>query len=87
MSAESARDALRQKMFDLLSEVAGDSLSGNTVDANTDFTETGMSSIEYLELIEKVETKFGVVIDLEVDGYLTSVDKFSDFLLEQDVAV
>jgi acyl carrier protein len=45
-----------------------------------------MSSIEYLELIEKIETKFGVVIDLEADGSLTSVDNFLDVLLRQGVS-
>ena len=83
MSVESAREALRQKIFVLLSEVAGDSLD---IDANTEFTETGMSSIEYLELVEKIETRFNVVIDLEADGSLTSVDKFLDVLLKQGVS-
>lgn len=83
MSAESARDALRQNIFVLLSEVTGGSLDSGHIDANTEFTETGMSSIEYLEFIEKLETKFGVVIDLEADSSLTSVDKFLDVLLQQ----
>jgi acyl carrier protein len=83
---ESAHDALRQQIFVLLSEVTGGSLGGNSIDTNTEFTETGMSSIEYLELIEKIETKFGVVIDLEADGSLTSVDKFLDVLLKQGVS-
>jgi acyl carrier protein len=86
MSAESARDALRQKIFDLLSEVAGGSLNGSHIDTNTEFPETGMSSIEYLELIEKIETTFDVVIDLETDGSLTSVDNFLDLLLKQGVS-
>jgi acyl carrier protein len=85
MSVESAHDALRQQIFVLLSEVTGGSLS-NRIDTNTEFTETGMSSIEYLELVEKIETKFGVVIDLEADGSLTSVDNFLDVLLRQGVS-
>jgi acyl carrier protein len=83
MSAESARDALRQNIFVLLSEVTGGSLGSSHIDANTEFTETGMSSIEYLEFIEKIETRFGVVIDLESDSSLTSVDKFLDLLQQQ----
>ena len=83
MSVESARDALRQNIFVLLSEVTGGSLGSSQIDANTEFTETGMSSIEYLEFIEKIETRFGVVIDLEADSSLTSVDKFLDLLLQQ----
>jgi acyl carrier protein len=86
MSVESAHDALRQQIFVLLSEVTGGSLGVSRIDTNTEFTETGMSSIEYLELIEKIETKFGVVIDLEADGSLTSVDKFLDVLLKQGVS-
>lgn len=86
MSAESARDALRQKIFVLLSEVTGGSLGSGHIDADTEFTETGMSSIEYLELIDRIETKFGVVIDLEADGSLTSVDKFMDLLVSQGVS-
>jgi acyl carrier protein len=86
MSVESAPDALRQQIFVLLSEVTGGSLGGSHIDTNTEFTETGMSSIEYLELVEKIETKFGVVIDLEADGSLTSVDKFLDVLLKQGVS-
>ena len=83
MSAESARDLLRQNVFVLLSEVTGGSLGSGHIDTSTEFTETGMSSIEYLEFIEKIETRFGVVIDLEADGSLTSVDKFLDLLLKQ----
>ena len=86
MSVESAHDALRQQILVLLSEVTGGSLGDDRVDTNTEFTETGMSSIEYLELVEKIETKFGVVIDLEADGSLTSVGKFLDVLLKQGVS-
>lgn len=45
-----------------------------------------MSSIEYLDLVEKIETRFGVSIDLEADGNLTSVDNFLDVLLKQGVS-
>jgi acyl carrier protein len=87
MSVESARDALCQKIFVLLSEVTGGSLGSSHIDTDTEFTETGMSSIEYLEFIDKLETKFSVVIDLEADESLTSVDKFMDLLLKQGVSV
>lgn len=85
MSAESAREELRQKIFVLLSEVTDGSLNSDHISANTEFTETGMSSIEYLELVEKIETTFDVVIDLE-DGSFTSVDNFLDLLLKQGVS-
>jgi acyl carrier protein len=75
MSVESARDALRQKILVLLSEVTGGSPGSDHIDA-----------IEYLELVDKIETRFGVVIDLETDGSLTSVDKFSDLLLRHGVS-
>jgi acyl carrier protein len=84
---ESVRDALRQEIFVLLSEVTGEPLNSVGIYTDTEFTDTGMSSIQYLELIEKIETKFGVVIDLESDGSLTSVDKFLDVLLKQGVSV
>jgi acyl carrier protein len=82
-----ANDALRQKIFVLLSEATGGSLDSGRIDTDTEFTETGMSSIEYLELVDKVETKFGVVIDLEANGSLTSVGKFMEVLLAQGVSV
>jgi acyl carrier protein len=85
MSAKSAREALRQKIFVLLSEVTGGSLDSVRITANTEFTETGMSSIEYLALVEKIETTFDVVIDLE-EGSLTSVDNFLDLLVRQGIA-
>jgi acyl carrier protein len=86
MSSENARVTLRENIFALLSEVTGGSLNGDHFDTTTEFTETGMSSIQYLELVEKIETTFGVVIDLETDGSLTSVDDFLDLLLKQGVS-
>jgi acyl carrier protein len=83
MGVESAREAVRRKIFVLLSEISGGSLDSGSIGADTEFTDTGMSSIEYLELIERIETGFGVVIDLEADGPLTSVDNLSDLLLKQ----
>jgi acyl carrier protein len=83
MSVEGARDALRREIFVLLSEVTGGSLNRSHVDTNTELTETGMSSIEYLDLVERIESKFGVPIDLEANGNLTSVDNFLDLLLKQ----
>jgi acyl carrier protein len=86
MSAEGARDALRQEIFVLLSKVADGSLSSDHIDTSTELTETGMSSIEYLDLVERIETRFGVSIDLEAEGSLTSVDRFLDLLLRQGVS-
>jgi acyl carrier protein len=86
MSMDTSRDALRQEIFTLVSQSTGGSLeSDGQFAADTEFPDTGMTSISYLELIDSVETKFGVVIDLESDGpSLTSIDKFVDFL-EQGV--
>jgi acyl carrier protein len=86
MNAESVRDALRQKIFVLLSEVTAGSLGGDHITAKMEFTETGMSSIEYLELVDKIETAFDVIIDLEADRELTSVDKFLEVLVRQGVS-
>ncbi|EME64731.1 acyl carrier protein [Amycolatopsis decaplanina] len=83
MHAEDARAELRQQIFSLLTEVAGGVLENQTIEADTEFPETGMSSIEYLALIEKIETKLDVFIDLEENEDLTTVDKFCDYLLEQ----
>lgn len=85
MSVENAREELRQKIFALLSDVTGGSLGSDRISEDTEFTETGMSSIEYLELVEKIETTFDVVIELE-DESLTSVDNFLDFLSKQDIS-
>lgn len=83
MSAEDARTELRQQLFAILSEVAGGVLDNQVIAGDTEFPDTGMSSIEYLALIEKIETKLDVFIDLEENEELTSVDKFCDYLLEQ----
>ncbi|RJO72343.1 acyl carrier protein [Nocardia panacis] len=87
MSAEDARLELRKQIFAILSEVAGGVLDSQNIESNTEFPETGMSSIEYLALIEKIETKLDVFIDLEANEDLTSVDKFCDYLLEQAPSV
>ncbi|HEY3869547.1 MAG TPA: acyl carrier protein [Actinocrinis sp.] len=82
MNSGIEREALSQRLFALLSEVTDGSLDGDRIAANAEFTDTGMSSIEYLALVEKIETTFDVVIDLE-DGSLTSVDNFLDLLVAQ----
>jgi acyl carrier protein len=82
MSTQGSREALRKEIFALLAEVTGGSLTSDHIAADTEFTETGMSSIEYLALVEKIETTFDVVIHLE-DGSLTSVDSFLNDLLKQ----
>jgi acyl carrier protein len=83
MNAEDAREKLRQQIFDALSEVAGGVLDNQTIEADTEFPETGMSSIEYLALIEKIETRLDVFIDLEENQDLTTVNKFCDLLLKE----
>jgi acyl carrier protein len=82
------RDALREELFALVSKSTGGALEAEgRFTAETEFPDTGMTSISYLELIDGVETKYGVVIDLETDGpSLTSVDKFVQYLMEQNEA-
>jgi acyl carrier protein len=87
MSTHDDRHALGQKIFVLLAEVVGESVDGDSIEADTEFTETGMSSIQYLEFIDKVESTFGVAIDLESDRELTTVDKFVDVLLREGAAI
>jgi acyl carrier protein len=82
VNSRNVRAELSQKLFALLSEVTGGALDGDRIAADAEFTDTGMSSIEYLALVEKIETTFDVVIDLE-DGSLTSVDSFLDVLVAQ----
>lgn len=70
----------------LLSELSGGALNSDSIEATTEFPETGMSSIEYLEFVEKIESRFAVFIDLEADGPLTSVDNFLELLLRSGVS-
>jgi acyl carrier protein len=88
MSVDAERDALRQELFAMVSRSTGGALeSGESFGVATEFPDTGMTSISYLELIDGLETKYGVVVDLESDGpQLTSIDKVVDFLLQQGVA-
>jgi acyl carrier protein len=80
MTSTSTRDALRNDIFSILTEVTGDAQVRDHIGTETEFPDTGMSSIEYLALIEKIETRFGVLIDLEASHSLTSVDRFVDLL-------
>jgi acyl carrier protein len=83
---EPALNSLREKIFALLFEATDESLNGADISSETEFTETGMSSIEYLKFVDKIESAFGVIIDLEADGNLNTVDKFLKVLLKQGVS-
>ena len=86
MGTEPDQDALRNELYGLVSEVTGITLNDDRGDANTNFTETGMSSVEYLEVIDRVEQRFGVEIDLESSDVPTSAAMFMDFLVRNGVA-
>lgn len=87
MTAKDAREELREQIFEVLSEVAGSILDSQKIEADTEFPDTGMSSIEYLAFIEKIETRLDVFIDLEENQDLTTVDKFCDLLLKEAPSV
>ncbi|MCP3800883.1 acyl carrier protein [Allokutzneria sp. A3M-2-11 16] len=87
MTAEDTRAELRKQIFEALYEVAGSLLESQDIGPDTEFPETGMSSIEFLAFIEKIETKLDVFIDLEENQDLTTVNKFCDLLLEEAQAV
>jgi len=81
-----ARETLQKELAALISEITNGNLSGDQISAETDFSDTGMNSVEYLEFIDKIEKKFDLVIDLESDWSLTSIEKFLDLLSEQDLS-
>jgi acyl carrier protein len=86
MGTEPDQDALRKELYGLVSEVTGIDLNDDRGDAETNFTETGMSSVEYLEVIDRVERRFGVEIDLESNDMPTSAATFMDFLVRNGVS-
>jgi acyl carrier protein len=86
MGTEPDQDALRKELYGLVSEVTGITLKDDRGDAEASFTETGMSSVEYLEVIDKVERRFGVEIDLESNDVPTSAAMFMDFLVRNGVS-
>jgi len=48
---------------------------------NTNLTEQGLSSLDYLKLIDAIEIELGVYIDLEGDiGFLTSVEGIAEYV-------
>lgn len=80
MSDLSQREILQRELTTLISEITDGNLASEKISGDTDFADTGMNSVEYLEFIDRVESKFDVVIDLESDWSLTSIDKFVDLL-------
>ncbi|GAB1815582.1 acyl carrier protein [Mycobacterium sp. MUNTM1] len=86
MSDVSERETLQHELTNLISEITDGNLTGEIISGDTDFAETGMNSVEYLEFIDRVENKFDVVIDLESDWSLTSIDKFVELLSDRSQA-
>jgi acyl carrier protein len=83
MGTEGTQDALRKELFVLISEIAGVDMNDDRIDPDMEFIDTGISSVEYLEFVDKVETRFDVVIDLESSDAPTSLGMFVDFLLQE----
>jgi acyl carrier protein len=87
MGTELDQDALRKELFVLVSDITGINLNSGHVDAESDFTDTGISSVEYLEIIDRVERRFGVEIDLESNDVPTSAAMFMDFLVRNGASM
>jgi len=83
----SAHETLRENILTLLINATDESLNMAGISSETEFTETGMSSIEYLKFVDSIESTFDVTIDLEAEGNLNTVEKFLKVLLKQGVSV
>jgi acyl carrier protein len=60
--------------------------AGHAVDESTNLLEKGFSSLSFLQLIDALETHFGIYIDLEGDTrFLGRVSTIVRFLREQNV--
>lgn len=86
MSINDERETLQKQLSTLIAEITGGNLDCDQLKADTDFSDTGMNSVEYLELIDRIETKFDIAIDLESDWSLTSIDSFLDLLSKRNVS-
>ncbi|MEP4032207.1 phosphopantetheine-binding protein [Roseibium polysiphoniae] len=85
MSLDTTEASLVEKLFRSLVEATDNSLKESDISQDTRFTEAGMSSIEYLKFVDLVEAEFNVTIDLNADGDLDSIGKFSLAVQKQGV--
>lgn len=79
---------LKDRISEIIEEVsAGSVTKEQALDAQTDLTDKGFTSLSFLQLIDAVETELGVYIDLEGDTkFLQSVDGIADYVHSQGAA-
>ncbi|QWF76793.1 hypothetical protein [Amycolatopsis sp. CA-230715] len=79
---------LSDQVADLIVESSGGVVTGEQVwDESANLLEKGFSSLSFLQLIDSLETTYGVYIDVEADTqFLGRVSTIVGFLREQNVA-
>jgi len=82
-----ALDALELQLADLVSAATdGEVEAREALAENDSLARLGVGSLAYLRLIEAVERRFGVVLDLEADvSYLDTVEALAKWLRAQGV--
>lgn len=76
---------LTQTIARLVARASAGSISEEqAVCPDTNLTEQGMSSLDYLKLIDALELELGVYIDLEADlAFMTSVQGITEYVSAQ----
>ncbi|GAB3888171.1 phosphopantetheine-binding protein [Kibdelosporangium lantanae] len=79
---------LSDEVTGLIVDASGGVVTGEQVrDESANLLEKGFSSLSFLQLIDALETRFGVYIDLEGETkFLGRVSSIVGFLREQNVA-
>jgi acyl carrier protein len=79
---------LTQTIAQMVTRASSGSISEEQACApDTNLTEQGLSSLDYLRLIDAIEIELGVYIDLEGDiAFMTSVQGIADYVLTQRAA-
>ncbi|MCP8999457.1 acyl carrier protein [Pseudarthrobacter sp. RMG13] len=79
---------LKDRISEIIEEVSSGSVTKEqALDAKSDLTDKGFTSLSFLQLIDAVETELGVYIDLEGDtGFLQSVDGIAGYVHSQSAA-
>ncbi len=80
-------EELSTEVTDLIVEASSGVVTGEqVVDESANLLEKGFSSLSFLQLIDALETRYGVYIDLEADTrFLGRVSSIVKFLREQNV--
>ncbi|TDV49757.1 phosphopantetheine-binding protein [Actinophytocola oryzae] len=80
-------EELKTEITSLIVETSGGVVTGaQVVDESANLLEKGFSSLSFLQLIDALETRYGIYIDLEGDTrFLGRVSSIVTFLREQHV--